>query len=81
MIMNRDEWQKMYCGTFEVDERSQKLYERVATYFKDTDDVDFRVSVNESKALKAWCDDNGYSKGDLNKTKAEFQRYQTVTIN
>lgn len=79
--MNSEEFRKMYCGTFEVDERGQKLFERVKKYFADTDDVDFRVSVNESKALKAWCEDNGYSKGDLNKTKAEFQRYERVTIN
>ena len=81
--MNSEEFRRMYCGTFEVDEREQRLFERVKQYFADTDtdDVDFRVSVNEAKALKIWCEDNGYSKGDLNKTKAEFQRYERVTIN
>jgi hypothetical protein len=73
--MNSTEFEKMYSCTFEVDERDQKLFERVKKYFTDTDDVAFNVSVNEAKALKEWCKRNGYSQGDLNKTKADFQRY------
>ena len=64
-----------YQGHFTVSGRDLKLYERVEQYFADTDDVDFRVSVNEAKALKAWCDDNGYSKGDLNRAKQVVNKY------
>ena len=76
-----DEYKKMYCGTFEVDEREKRLYERVTQYFKDTDDVDFKVSQQCSRQLKVWCENNGYSNGDLNRTKTYLQRYETHTIN
>ena len=67
--MNAKEFKKNYLGEFSVSDRDAELYLRVDKYFADTDDVSFRVSCEEARLLKVWCDDNGYSKGDLNRAK------------
>lgn len=75
---DKQEFERLYVGVYECDPREKALLERVKDYFVATDDVGFHVSVQESKRLKRWCEDNGYSKGDLNRAKVIVNQYTSL---
>ena len=73
--MTPEEFKRHYIGEFVISEREEKLLKRVEQYYKDTHDVGFRTSEQEARSLKAWCDDNGYSKKELNLAKCHVDVY------
>ena len=73
--MKPEDFLEQHQCKFSVSERDQNLCKRVEQYFKDTDKAGFHVSIAESKKLKKWAENNGFSRVELQKAKSMVDRY------
>ena len=73
--MKPEDFLEQYKCKFTVSERDKMLYKRIEEYFKATDKAGFHVSIGESKRLKKWVDENGFSRVELQKAKGVVDRY------
>jgi hypothetical protein len=76
--MNKQEFDRLYLGVYECDPREKELLDRVKAYFVATDDVGMSEAYKQAQALKQWCGNMGYSKGDLNRAKVTVNKYTEI---
>ncbi len=63
------DWTYQYQGDFSMDERQITLIKRVEKYFAESMQVGFHQSIQKSRSLTQWCDENGYSSEELQAAK------------
>ena len=72
--LSAEEFRDLYSGKFEPDERSNRLYERLLQYYKDTSDsMSNKEALKYYKEFKSWCVDNGYSSNAVSRMKMQHK--------
>lgn len=78
MDLTPEEFINQYQCKFVIDDQRKKLLDRVEQYFRDTENCGFHVGIQETKKLKKWCSENGYSKEDLISAKRTIEHYLKI---
>lgn len=73
--MNAEEFERLYLGVFEPNERDIKLLQRVEEYFRATYGTDIHSDLDEINALDTWCEDHRYTREELIQAKKTVGTY------
>lgn len=68
--ISREDFEKMWLGTFESDPREAALLDRLEQYYADTPStMGNRQAQVVYLMFLGWCENNGYSRDDINRAK------------
>lgn len=75
ILESKEDFKRQYECSFEPDERSIALQDRLIEYYKSDE---LPININDRyihfKAFKKWCDERGYSQGEINNAKMRVNR-------
>jgi hypothetical protein len=73
MNIKPDEFDRMYNGVWEPDERYSALIEQLTSYYRETENASNKVAMGRWKEFKNWAVCCGYSNEEINSAKRNNQ--------
>ena len=77
--MKKSEFDRLYLGCFVATEHENVLYERVERYFRETENMSMKASLEKSAELSQWRKTHGYSSIEIARAKWVFAS-QKITL-
>ncbi len=67
--MNEQEFRQQMIGDFTPDERETSLHEKLADYYRITENMNNHYARNHWDLFNRWCSDRGYTREEINRAK------------